>query len=320
MSRKQKLLNLFSKIKEINLFNSESNDISVTLRERIMTRLYVILLTLSFIVLALYIGLSETRNEYTVRNPSESDYEFLLNKYEDTLDCPCARTVMHYSNFTTLNVTYHQICQSGFISPIFIGQLFAYDYSAMYERDFITMSALYFIHLAQTCGLIIATFSATFHNTLNREFVALRLLAPDEFVRKIQSDFKIYKDTAIAYSDRGLVELVETTTFSYVLTATQNAFNLRITQNGTIEIESEPFSNCSCMKNPFTCSMDAGFYDYNPITGSAVLLYKVMGVRLGCAPFRSSLQSTFDCWYSAECYGQVKDVNWMMILFQLNIE
>ena len=270
-----------------------------------MTRLYIVLLLLAFTTLAFYVGLTEVSNFYTVTNPLESDYLSLQDKHPDTLQCPCSRTQIPYLNFTTVSLKFHQICSSGFISPLFISQLFTFNDTYTHRHDFMAMSAIHFTHIALLCVLTNNFISDGYRNTLHSDFITSQLMTPDAFQNKINSDLSSSEALTQAYLNRGISELLELTTASFVLSAGYTSFNLHIVSDGGIQIEPSGFSNCSCITDAKTCSTDAAFYDYNPTSGSLTLLSNVMGIRLACSPFRSTMQSTFACWYSSECYQQV---------------
>ena len=292
-------------VKTFNLFKTESTDPSIVRREQHITRLYVCLLSVSFSILAIYIGTFETEIKYTVKNPSESDYLALYGKYRNTLNCPCTAETLYYANFTYINTTYHQICSSGFVSSQFITQLFSFSTVFTYHRDFMAMSGLLFLHIAQSCASVHDSVTEKFYGSLNNNFGAYALMSPNDLEQKITGDFDTYRNISEAYIIRGLQETLETSAFSHIISIAQTNFNLEIVSNDTVELVGNDYSNCSCAINPDTCSMDGAFYEYDSNKSEWLTTYKVMGIRLGCMPLYSSLLSTFACWYSVECYQQV---------------
>ncbi|CAF3913855.1 unnamed protein product [Adineta steineri] len=111
--------NLVNKVKEsivqLNLFESHSNDAHRVYRERILTRLYLILMTSAMIVLIFYTFLSVQTMNKTITTPSEDQYKELQERYPDTLQCFCTEISISYGELIVIEPTYHQLCTSDFV-------------------------------------------------------------------------------------------------------------------------------------------------------------------------------------------------------------
>ena len=292
-------------IKSLNLFNSDSEDVFKIGRERKMTYLYMFMLLVIFFVLAFYVGFSKEITMYTFHNPSEENYQHLGRLYPDTLVCPCNQTNIPYWKISEVHVTYHQICSSDFISPIFIGQLYNFDILNTHKHDFMMMSAVYFTHLRLFCEFIKQLIANSYGNSFKENFFASEAIGLDAFEKKINNDVISFTDLLKAYANRGISELLEVTTIGFLISVSSISFNLLLNVDGNIDIRPIGFENCSCIVHTETCSTAAAFYHYNPRNHSLTLLYEVMGVRLACSPFLSTMHSNLACWYSSECYNTV---------------
>ena len=95
---------------DLNLFESGLVELKIVREERWSTRLYIILLLISFLVLIVYTALG-TRTIYVVeKNPSVDRFLSLQLKYSDTLKCPCSQSTIRYEQFIEiLDPVYHQV-------------------------------------------------------------------------------------------------------------------------------------------------------------------------------------------------------------------
>lgn len=104
------------KLRRLNLFvdaKTRNQHDRQVLRDQILTtRLYLVCLTASILILVLYTLLTETTVRITVNNPSLDTYKYLEATFPDTLSCPCKEISVPYSNFLSVQTTYHQVSVS----------------------------------------------------------------------------------------------------------------------------------------------------------------------------------------------------------------
>ena len=110
---------------------------------------------------------------------------------------------------------------------------------------------------------------------------------------------------------RGIEELRQMMGFAQPISATSAiTYQLKVTPTSSgSQVQIEPgdfFSGCSCLCDPTGCSKDGAFYTYNPMNNSFDPVFKLPGVRIGCSPMESVLQSNLACWYSSSCYNTVR--------------
>ena len=102
---------LIKRIHEMNFFKSAETDQSNECRyiQIVSTRLYIILLIVSALVLAIYTGLSE--NKFTIRRDFLSmnvvNQLQLENLHE--FSCPCSTITIPFGTFTSLYFTLQQV-------------------------------------------------------------------------------------------------------------------------------------------------------------------------------------------------------------------
>jgi hypothetical protein len=168
------------------------------------------------------------------------------------------------------------------------------------------ISASYFQFIASFCivaQVAIYNFYTEFQTTL---YVNVKLPAPNIFVQQMNDIIRSSIDSMSDRYRRSLPALLGMTTSYQVLSAAYTSFDLQVTSDGSIRIDPTGFPNCSCLLEPQTCSIEAAFYSYDSSNNSYTRLSTVNGVRVGCLPLLGFIQSTFECWYSKECYEEVR--------------
>jgi hypothetical protein len=164
------------------------------------------------------------------------------------------------------------------------------------------MSGVHFTHIALLCQASQVYIDGSYRMFTDRKFIASRLLVPDIFETQFNSDLGKINLKLLSYVEGGVSAVLEILVSSYGISSAYTSFNLRVVADGSIQIEPTGFVNCSCITDVRTCSIDAAFYAYNPSNGSLDLLSPLTGLRLGCSPLQSTLQSSLACWYSSDCY------------------
>ncbi|UJR12021.1 hypothetical protein I4U23_016199 [Adineta vaga] len=308
---KKKFLWLWLKIKMINLFDSESNDITKQKYERHTTRLYIFIIIIAFIALLCYTVITEETIVYTIRNPSLETYEKLYQIYSNTLQCICTKISIPYSKIITVQASYHQVCTSLFVDPTFFSQL-AYIRNDMsyYSADFILLSIEYFQWLTTFCRLS----QLVFYNQLlafqTDLFINNKLLTRDTFEIQATQLADFFINDVQLYFARGIKQMREMFGITQLISATSTLtykLPIRQTISGS-QIQVLPlqlFSNCSCLSNPTSCSDNAAFYIYNSLTQSFDIDFKIEGIYIACSSMETLFQSNLACWYSSDCYQTV---------------
>ena len=75
----------------------------------VATRTYMIFLTLSMLILALFNGLEQGKIVVTISSPSLAKFEQLQAAYLTSLTCPCNHITVRYSSFLSVTPEYHQV-------------------------------------------------------------------------------------------------------------------------------------------------------------------------------------------------------------------
>lgn len=270
-----------------------------------MTRLFISLLTLTCTILAFYIALATTTINRTINNPSKSDYDMLESRFGTEFQCPCQRTELTYGEIVQIKIEYHQICSSGFVSPVFIAQLYEFDRMDDYKHDFLTMARIYFTHIALLCLVAQRQVTEFYNIILTEKFYTRKLMSAVEFNARMATLVLSLEQTVDIKTQRTISELMEFLTNIHAISTSFTSFTLNLDSDGRIHMEPSGINNCSCLMHSTICSMEAAFYRSNPPNLSVEELYNVTGIRIGCSPFQSTILSTLACWYSDDCYKKV---------------
>ena len=168
-----------------NLFELPSSTGDTRRRELLSTRLYVVLLTVSTIILVCYAGLVEQSKSETVPRPSQATYEHLQSLDIDLLQCPCSSISMPYIDFIIhLNASIHPVCSSDFVSEVwrnFINQCHAGSVWWLHTADFRKWGIVLFNLLQSLCSLSNTTLVDAIKQVQTSSFISSEALTSGQF-------------------------------------------------------------------------------------------------------------------------------------------
>ncbi|CAF3031215.1 unnamed protein product [Rotaria sp. Silwood2] len=176
----------------MNLFKStRENDISQH-TERIYTRVYVILMIASIVILLLCTSFSKRSRTETVQAPMNSfEFEQLYRLYSDGLNFRCSQLSISYSNFfSKIEVeSFHPVCSSDFVSSKWLMHLVTQygppDWTS--NQDFRQWGVAYFRTLQTFCSIANATVTEILENFLSSILVINRIISQVEFNREMNA-------------------------------------------------------------------------------------------------------------------------------------
>ena len=111
---------------ELNLFKSipPSQDENVLRQERYTTRIYLILLLLTVMILTLFTSIKPQTIRVIIKSPLLKDFIQLYDQYPLTLDCPCSQPAIDKQFISHIKPQYHEVCLSEFVSSNWINVQF----------------------------------------------------------------------------------------------------------------------------------------------------------------------------------------------------
>jgi hypothetical protein len=281
----------------------------------ISTRIYIVLLTVSIIILVVFTSLGTQFRTITKRNPSQADYEVLLGKYPNSLSCPCNRVTIPYGNFTSTYVDYHPVCSSVFVSDEWIKHLFSPNIGSLYQGDFRASASSYFQLLATFCSHVSRTVSDELGNFHSETLLTPDVLLQESFNTTVQVKSDFLK-SSIENNVRQLLLLVHNITRTNEL-QTVLQMSKRLVPRGlgaTLEpvwysFASRPY--CFCTQLSY-CSAASGFFDLQDSQISEAIFMErrnranATGFVIGCTAVESVLQSTLECLFDWSCLENIR--------------
>ena len=290
-------------ILELNFFpsNPPSTDEHHLQNQRISTRLFIIVLTTSLVILLIYNATLVTTHTYTMKTPTLQQYEQLLSKYSQTIVCPCKNISISYMKFLHINYTLHQVCSSMFTDEEWIEYLVTnYVGQDLYSNDFRINAFSAFRALQHLCE----TVNATIVNNLEQFYlndyitpnVAYRILFESQ-VDTFVNQFRTLLTHNFFHSFNSTRSLIHSNTlFSALLT------NYRYeTPHYTIKPipSARTYGRCSCSITPKCITLSSVWAHPN------ILLFLVDGFYFGCFVVEALLQSNLQCFYNSTCVLQL---------------
>ena len=159
----------------------------------VATRVYLVVLTLSLLILALVTWLNPQITIITLQYPTKE--QFKLVPFD--AQCSCSRVSISYNEFTPLEASFHQVCTSDFVSDRWIKSVFFYSnttYFNLYDLR-ISASAL-FRALAGFCRLAQGNVLQTINSFAMSTLLSPQLLAETIFRSQAQASIDQFQSAA----------------------------------------------------------------------------------------------------------------------------
>lgn len=305
----------------VNLFTDNAS-LNLTDQKK-ATRLYLLLLFISVLILVSFTSATGRTRTVVVPTPKQELFEQLARDYPSTLSCPCSQISIEYGRLIQFSPIYHQICYSHFVDYKWFSLLLPKSTNQFHILDF-RLSAAAFFHVLS----IFCQSAADMIRQQIEQFSVTLLVSSDAMFREeFNNDMSA---TAIRLGSRILTEfktmnnlisssMGDNDLFTGLRTSFYHARNPRTTYNlisavvysNTITRANET-NQCDCGVS-FKCSSPSGIYPklFSPlklelgIDTNVTPIFQIAGVRIGCVPFTSVLESTLECFYSQTCLEQV---------------
>lgn len=297
--------------------------------QQIATWLFIVLLGSSFFILSIYSSLQNVTQTITLKQPTLSSYNELYEKHS-VLVCPCSSIAINQGEFITFRPTYHQVCQSYFVTDEWIKNV-GYSYSIITittNDDFQQMASVIFRLLKDLCDLTekivdnqITTFAAT-------NFISINLVDKTTFLSQQNNVINVFKEStrnAFRRSFRLISNTTEgNTLLSGLLTNTKLVVNpLEHTSDGDtfnlVDSIEQTYnrtdgSECSCSKlenSEKDCFQQMAIYSsafafvdtYTQLDvyNTKDFLVSVPGIYIGCYIVPGLLFSDLHCFFDKDC-------------------
>ncbi|CAF1639207.1 unnamed protein product [Adineta ricciae] len=282
-------------LSKLNLFD-KSTRINLKEQQQQATYIYIIILLISLSVLILYNSLIRSTKSFTIKNPSFEQYENLIEEYSiDSINCPCTQLSTSYSSFIEYQCSFHPICTSQFISPIYLQELFLI-YNSL-DRQYApkhayTLQGTIFSHfqaLLSLCNLAQDAVNDAWNTYFSSSLISDSLIHYNLFDKQINASLGQFKST-LSNNYLNNLQLIRGITQSNAFVSLYSTNWYPIVNNSnplsTIYMKPQYYNNCNCLTSS-TC------------TQSSIPFLK--GYLVGCTPLEALLQSSIACLYDQSC-------------------
>ncbi|CAF1058517.1 unnamed protein product [Adineta steineri] len=288
----------------LNLFPSVplSTDEHELKNQKISTRLYISLFTLSLTILLLHTSLTDITKTITVAKPTLTKYEQLYSKYSQTLICPCKHISINYDKFLYIKYTFHQVCSSVFITDEWITHndvILHYLYTSNDPRIVVSYA---FQALGAFCELIESTINNSLIQFNSTQYITASVASSDLFQSQAQSFIDQFKLSTTNNFLLSLNMIRKTTQGNAFLSGQLTNYQLMVLDDKqTVLTISMAYSGCSCHLSS-TCVNQLSIYKND---SGNVTSFDVPGFYIGCYVIETLLQSTLQCFYDQTCIDEL---------------
>ncbi|CAF4119757.1 unnamed protein product, partial [Adineta steineri] len=304
------------KFVELNLFKSipRSTDEFILRQQRHQTRLYLILLLLTLIILTFYAIFEPHINSITIESPSITTYNELNNnnKYSLTLDCPCRETTLEYQQFLTdIQVKYHEICSSEFISSRWLHlQFIQSPIRTFFTHDIRYQSQIHFQLLSTLCHIAKQTVNDSLQSLNRTKFITQNVILRSSFETQWNLIIEQFKRT-LPESYRRTVQLMEVNTdinqlivpLTSIIKPLASSVEVFDPITGVIEViySNEILFHFTPSLNPKDVLVSNGNFERSDF------IKFIPGMIQTRSPLRSVLLSTLECFYNDTCLSWIRN-------------
>ncbi|CAF1220689.1 unnamed protein product [Adineta steineri] len=299
--------NLFPILKNyfltLNLFPSwpPSTNEQKLKNQKISTRLYVLLLTLSITILLLYTSLANITKTINVPTPTRTKYEQLYSKYSQTLTCPCQHISINYEKFLSIEYTLHQVCTSIFITDDWISYLGMYNEATSANINFRWTGSNAFQALGAFCELVESIISNSLIQFNSQQYITASVAPLELFKSQAQSFVDQFKSSTTNNFLLSLNTILNTTHGNTLISGLLTNYVITVLNGGLVLDTPVGYSKCSCDRSS-TCIAQSSILS----SQANMRIFYVPGFYIGCYVIEALLQSTLQCFYDQTCIDQLQ--------------
>jgi hypothetical protein len=308
---------------ELNLFkinSNDDNDQSQIRYQRIATRIYIVLIVLSLVIITLCLVLIPQTYIKTIKDPTQAKFSHYHSLYPSSLQCPCSSISIPYNVFLTIEPRYHQMCSSDIVSSAWLSLL---NLNLYVERhiddryDYIQRAGSQFILLKKLCTETEQTITNSLEQFLNQTFISSQVISEEIFEEQanlLMEEWKTFTNNSFLRT----LHLIEEIQYgNHLVARTSNSvFDLNMIPNTFVVNSLVYYNACNCILSP-SCHDPMRVYSFWASTPSDK--FDMPGFFVGCFPLRALLQSTLECFYNQTCIDIVRDLTQAIQGFRVDL-
>jgi hypothetical protein len=275
----------------------------------IATRVYFVLLAVSFFVLIIYTSQVEVTHNVTVKDSTHDQFLSLYNAYSQTLSCPCTTISIPYDQFIYLNASYHQVCESIYTTLAWRQLIDSTSNDTQISLNFRYIGGPLFNVLSSFCYLASTTINDGIVEFNATQFISSAALPLNIFNFETENfiDLFISQTTREFIRSRELIR--DQTQYNGLMSGLYTNFYYKVIPEVYFDGSTgysfpsisrtyvDQSSSCSCEETPF-CITPAFIDDET--------FFHVPGMYFGCYIVESLLQSNLGCFYNQSCIDELR--------------
>lgn len=276
------------------------------------TRLYLIIISFSLIVLACYILIAEDNPSITVQNPTLTQFEQLSVKAESGLLCPCSNFSMSYARILSLSARFHPICSSDCLEDRWFAY-FSHAHLHFFNIDFRNNGLSFFKLIKRLCQLSSETIEHAIKVLRMNRLVTVYALSQQEFSIRIQERLALFqRETNASFSHpiesmRSMMHTNQVAEYLFTNLAPKGIYDETRSRRVPRLRSRDLYNNsCSCLLSDqcirsvgFTLRMDNYTWDNTR--------FLVPGLVFGCFATDYVLLSTLECFFDQVCLNHLME-------------
>ena len=288
-------------VASLNLFKSYSDDPETIHSERLRTRIYFVIFCVALIAIVMYGALSLRTTTITKYSPTEHQFEQLSVRYPNTIRCPCSRVSISFSEFIRLDVTYHSVCSSDFISQTWIDATFNENVTRISPIDVRKTLSTFWQTIRSFCALVKSALSDGFDDFRARPFISSEAQTREYLQTQARLNLNFSLETSLAKLQRNLLMIRLSISGNRYISGLNTNYRLETTAAliGGVIAQPKPVvlpNGCSCF-DPSGCPQQTLLFTNQSTTNGTI----VPGMMFNCQPFDGALASSFECFYQSSC-------------------
>ena len=288
-------------VASLNLFNSYSDDPETIQSERLRTRVYLVVFSLGLIAIVVSGALSLHTTTITKYSPTEHEFTQLSIHYPGAARCPCSRVSIGFSEFMRLDVTYHSVCSSDFISQTWVDATFNENVTRLSPIDVRKTLSAFWQTIRSLCALVNTSVSDGFDDFKARSLISPEAQAREYLQTQARLNLNFSLQTSLAKLQRNLLMIRQSISGNRFISRLNTNYRIVTSNNRTVgsTVQPEPVvlpNGCSCF-DPSGCPQDTLLFDNQSTTHGT----SVPGMMFNCQPFDGALTSSLECFYQSSC-------------------
>lgn len=287
--------------RQLNLFDTYSDDPATIHSEKQTTRLFLLLLMIFMAITFVYAAFRTRTSLVEIREPSAQIFLKLSENVDNSITCPCRHQTIQYNRFANFDVSFHAVCSSSFITQTWIDSVYQLHVANFPPNDIRVAISHFWQMIRFLCQLSIDAL-----HDARLDFDASLLLSPSVQPRKlieqqISSSLNFSLETVISNIQRGFFAARETslsngfvsalgTNYRYGVYQTQFGYSALTTLASGFDDGCMCFELSGCKRPTIIFNNEAN-----------ITVSTIPGMIFDCMISDGVLASSFECVHDQEC-------------------